>query len=66
MSKPREECPNCGAIWGVGSEEYDWQECDACGWPNNDEDYDDDNELDEEDDFDSQCEDNNPNDSRNL
>lgn len=30
--KPSTECLNCGSIWGVGSEEYDWQQCDACGW----------------------------------
>ena len=33
-----EECPNCGATWGPGSEEWDFQECDFCGYPNNDED----------------------------
>lgn len=25
------ECPCCGSLWGL--EEIDWQECDACGWP---------------------------------
>lgn len=37
------ECPNCGAVWGM--EEIDWQQCDCCGWPDNDDDddyYDDD------------------------
>ncbi len=29
---PTTECHNCGSIWGIGSEEYDWQQCDACGW----------------------------------
>lgn len=29
------QCPNCCAIWTL--EEIDWQQCDACGWPNNDE-----------------------------
>lgn len=28
-----EECPNCGSIWGPGSEEWQFQECDCCGWP---------------------------------
>ena len=28
------ECPNCNAIWG--SEEIDFQECDCCGWPDDD------------------------------
>ena len=58
------ECPNCGAIWGIGSEEWDWQQCDACGYPNADEDYNDEDDWD--DDYDSYCEDNNPNDSRNI
>ena len=35
------ECPNCSAIWGIGSEEWEWQQCDACGWPDNNEDFDD-------------------------
>lgn len=30
------ECPNCGAIWGA--EEIDWQQCDYCGYPDNNED----------------------------
>jgi hypothetical protein len=30
------ECPNCQSIWGPGSEEWDWQQCDSCGWPNPD------------------------------
>ena len=63
--KPLGACPNCSAIWGIGSEEWDWQQCDACGWPNND-DEDLDDGLDYEDDYDQWCEDNNPNDSRNL
>lgn len=25
-------CQNCGSIWAPGSEEWDWQQCDACGW----------------------------------
>lgn len=25
------QCPECGASWGI--EEYDWQRCYACGWP---------------------------------
>ncbi len=28
-----EECPNCGSIWGC--EEFDFQSCDCCGYPNN-------------------------------
>ncbi len=27
-------CPECGSAFGV--EEYDWQCCDACGWPDGD------------------------------
>lgn len=27
------ECPNCGALWGF--DEIEFQECDACGYPNN-------------------------------
>lgn len=45
--RSREECPVCGAIWAPGSEEWDWQQCDACGWPDND-----DNEFDEDEDDD--------------
>jgi len=30
------ECPNCPAIWS--SEEIEDQQCSACGYPNNDED----------------------------
>ncbi|MEO5892258.1 MAG: hypothetical protein ABIQ31_18570 [Ferruginibacter sp.] len=26
------ECLNCGSIWSLGTEEYDFQQCDACGW----------------------------------
>lgn len=26
------ECENCSSHWGPGSEEYDFQQCDACGW----------------------------------
>ncbi len=26
------ECPNCGSLWGISSEEYNWQQCGACGW----------------------------------
>jgi len=55
-----EECPNCGSIWGPGSEEYDWQQCDCCGYPDNDKDCEDgENDYDNFDDED-------PNDSRNL
>lgn len=63
VSKSLTECPNCGSMWGIGSEEYDWQECDACGWPDNDHDEynEDEYDLDEFDD-----DSNDPNDSRNL
>jgi len=27
-----DECLNCSAIWGVGTEEYENQQCDSCGW----------------------------------
>ena len=27
-----DECLNCGSSWGIGSEEHDFQQCDACGW----------------------------------
>jgi hypothetical protein len=43
MIEPEEEileqCPNCGAIWGC--EEFDFQSCDCCGYPdvNMDNDY---------------------------
>lgn len=33
--KTLESCPSCSAIWAPGSEEWDWQKCDACGWPEN-------------------------------
>lgn len=66
MNRSFESCPNCSAVWGIGSEEWDWQQCDACGWPNNDDDEDERDWIEEEDDYDSWCEDNNPNDSRNL
>ncbi len=33
------ECPICGAIWTI--EENDWQQCACCGYPNNEEDFDD-------------------------
>ena len=70
---PCTQCHNCGSIWGVGSEEYDWQKCDACGWEpgqpidNDEDDFDVDDELSlREEDFDQQEQDNDPNDSRNL
>lgn len=28
----RQSCGQCSAIWAVGSEEWEWQICDACGW----------------------------------
>lgn len=42
--EPIEECPNCGAIWAVGTEEYDWQECDCCGYPDCDDELEEDYE----------------------
>lgn len=33
-------CPNCGAVWGM--EEIDFQECWACGYPEHEQDGDDD------------------------
>lgn len=67
ISRSLTQCPNCGSIWGVGSEEWDWQQCDACGWPDNENDRDDYNDYDE-DEFDEDYDDeiNDPNDSRNL
>lgn len=56
------QCPNCQAIWGI--EEIDWQQCDCCGWPDVDNDDVDDDDVD--DDYDQECEDNNPNDTKNL
>lgn len=44
----KSECPNCGAVWGIGSEEWDWQQCDCCGYPDNDAD---DKEFDDDDFF---------------
>ena len=35
-----EYCPNCQAVWGA--EEFDFQQCGACGWPDIDDDEDDD------------------------
>ena len=63
------ECPNCNSIWGIGSEKWEWQECDCCGYPDNEDEEDDPSEYDEYNDYDdpdSIAEDNNPNDSRNL
>lgn len=31
MSKPITECPNCDAVWTIG--EIELQCCDACGYP---------------------------------
>ena len=30
-------CPNCDCNWGI--EEMSFQECDCCGYPNNETDY---------------------------
>ena len=53
-------CPNCGCVWGI--EEMDAESCDACGYPDNDDD-DDEFDPDELDDDDDSLD---PNDSRNL
>jgi len=29
-------CPECNAMWGFN--EFEWQECNACGYPHNDDD----------------------------
>jgi Zn ribbon nucleic-acid-binding protein len=39
------ECPQCGAQWTL--EEIEWQQCDACGYPDEDEAFDDDFDDDE-------------------
>ena len=31
--KMLEECPNCSSIWAPGSEEWMFQQCGACGYP---------------------------------
>lgn len=72
MKGPKDlwSCPNCGSAWGI--EEYSFQVCDCCGYPNVSEDWNgidcsgDDDDYGPYDDYDQQCEDNNPNDSRNL
>ena len=33
------ECPNCGAVWGF--DEIDEQKCFCCGYPMQEEDFDD-------------------------
>jgi len=25
-------CDNCDAVWAIGTDEYDYQQCSACGW----------------------------------
>lgn len=62
------ECYNCGSIWSPGTEEYDWQQCSACGWTPGDpiDDYDEDDDLYESQFDDEDDERNDPNDSRNL
>jgi len=32
MAKPLTSCENCSSIWSPGTEEYDEQQCSACGW----------------------------------
>lgn len=43
------ECPNCNSIWGIGSEEWEWQQCDCCGWPYVEDDLGDDNDWSDDD-----------------
>jgi hypothetical protein len=38
------ECENCSSVWSPGTEEFDEQQCSACGWVPG-------TPLDEEDDF---------------
>lgn len=45
-----EECPACGAIWGC--EEFDFQSCNCCGYPDPGEDLNEIYGLDDEDDED--------------
>jgi predicted nucleic acid-binding Zn ribbon protein len=44
-----EECLNCGSLWSVGTEEYDWQQCSACGWQPGEPIVDDDDDDDDDD-----------------
>ena len=44
------ECQNCSSIWSPGTEEYDWQQCSACGWTPGDP-IDEDDDWDDDDDF---------------
>lgn len=61
------QCFNCPAEWAPGSEDWQFQECGACGWRPGmplDDDSDDDDEYDDyEDDDDDRYK---PVDSRNL
>lgn len=41
-----EECPNCGSNWGVGSEEFELQCCDCCGYPDFDDEFEEDIDCD--------------------
>jgi len=36
-------CPNCGIDWGC--DEIDTQCCDACGYPDEDDDFDEDDDI---------------------
>jgi len=47
------QCERCPAIWSPGSEEWEDQQCGACGWrPGNIGDVDEDYDFDDTDDFD--------------
>jgi len=50
-----QSCLNCGSIWSLGSSEWEWQQCSACGWrpgmPIDDE-FTDDDDFDNDDVFD--------------
>lgn len=49
---PYTECENCSSIWSPGTEEYDCQQCSACGWIPGDSIDDDDDFYDDTDDDD--------------
>ncbi len=45
------ECPWCGSQWGLGTEEFECQQCDCCGYPEerHNDDYDDYYDYDDDD-----------------
>jgi hypothetical protein len=58
------QCPNCFAVWSI--EEIDWNNCDACGYPNHEEEEEEFDPDPIEDDGDDDNERYHPHDSRNL